>query len=205
MSSAPLPRDPQPLLPSGGAESDHARAGSVDKQEVEPLSKDENQADILNLITKNLERFPRMTRATTVNALGSKDTNRKPRRRFLVREPNEVLKMRFAEQLDIEADAIVRDGELGSLGLIHVVPTGKLFENPSAQNSPVHAVASTHFAQGSHPYEHWLRSRVDKAAYLRHLLLEQVRPGAADSGKTAYAVELVFVFPGQPGVSASAI
>jgi len=83
-----------------------------------------------------------------------------------------VLRIRFAEQLDVKVDAIVRDGELGSLGLIHIVPTTGI--------------------------EDWLRRRVDRSAYLRHLLLEQVRPGADDAGKTPYAVELVFVFPVDP-------
>jgi len=42
---------------------------------------------------------------------------------------------------------------------------------------------------------------VGKAAFLRHLLLDQVRPGTANAGKIAYAVELVLVVPGPPAAS----
>jgi AAA domain len=131
------------------------------------------QMDILRVVEKTLKGFPRMTRARTVRELAADDPKQDQPRRFLIRRADKALRIRVAEQLDLEVEAIVRDGELGSLGLIHLVPTVDGLED-------------------------WLRERVGKAAYLRHLLLDQVRPGTANAGKIAYAIELVLVVPGPP-------
>jgi hypothetical protein len=89
---------------------------------------------------------------------------------FLVRgsAPIEVL---VNEYLEIHVDAFVKDEELGSIGLLHIVPD---FASNAAERD-------------------WLRARIDESVYLRHLLL-----GAANEESVlrplAYNVELTFCF-----------
>jgi len=128
--------------------------------------------DIIEVIGATLASFPRMSSVAGIEELGPAAPE--PLRRFLVRKREAPLWIRVADQLDLEIDAIVIDAELGSLGLIYVVP-------PAG------------------PDERWFRQRVGEAVHLKQLLLEQVRPGADDAGKTAYILELVFVTEGSTG------
>jgi hypothetical protein len=109
--------------------------------------------------------------------LNVEDLSKGKGRRFWI--PTERRAIRFAEQWDVAADVFVLDSELGSLGLIQIVPT-----QPST--------------------EAWVRDRVSEAVHLRHLLLEQVRPGASQDGMLAYAVEVVFVVPPSPSTGTKA-
>ena len=88
--------------------------------------------------------------------------------------------MRIADQLDLVADAVVHDGILGSLGLIHLLP-------------------------GAPAEEAWFRQRIDQAAYLRHLLLSHRQPGELAERTTVYAVEVVFVLTGSNAAAAESI
>jgi hypothetical protein len=120
---------------------------------------------LLSVITAALGGFPRMRRAADVAEFTTQTSI--DARRFVVRKPERPLRIRVAEQLDLEMDAIVCDGELGSVGLIHVVPAEAI--------------------------EDWMRRRIGEGVYFRQLLLDQVGRSVDNSGKLAYAIELVFL------------
>lgn len=84
-------------------------------------------------------------------------------REYVVGSP---VRIRVSEQVDLEMDALIRDGELGSLGVVHRVD------------------ARTD-----------VRRLIDQAAYLRHLLVEEMR-STANANRPAYAVEVVLALPG---------
>ena len=101
--------------------------------------------------------------------------------RFWIREPSTPLRFRVAERLDLTADALVVDHELGTLALVHLVvppdPATPKTESPTPPDDI-----------GKH-----LRQRIGEAAYLRHLLLEDLRPGETQHRRSPFAVEVVFV------------
>lgn len=92
------------------------------------------------------------------------------RRRFLMNSNSTPLDLRAGTPLDLRPDVIVHDGFLGTIGLIHVL------WDP-------HSASST-----------FIKQCIDRATYLRHLLVERLSPGAADA-RSGYAVEVVFAMP----------
>ncbi len=110
--------------------------------------------------------------------------------RFWLREPSTPLRFRVAERLDLTADALVVDHELGTLALVHiVVPPDPATQKTESPTSPDDI--------GKH-----LRQRIGEAAYLRHLLLEDLRPGETQHRRSPFAVEVVFVIT-DPALSRS--
>lgn len=105
------------------------------------------------------KRIPRMT-AVALEDLSKDDTRL---REYVVGAP---VRIRVAQQVDFTMDALIRDGELGSLGIVHRVD------------------ADTD-----------VRKRIDEAAYLRHLLIEETR-SAENVNRPPYAVEVVFAVTG---------
>ncbi len=93
-----------------------------------------------------------------------------PLRRFLIRRPEMPLRFRVAERLDLDADAIILDYQLGTLGLIHWIAD----ESETAAQESVTA-------------------RIGEASYLRHLFLEDLRPGEPQAGRKSFSIELVFI------------
>src|SRR5258708_4874326 len=112
-----------------------------------------------------LKKLPRTHRVRSVRGLFA--ATRKPLRRFLIGQAGRPVLFRVAEHFDVEVNAAVNDNLLGCLGLIHFVPSGNLDQT-------------------------WVRQRIDQAAYLRHLMLEDVRPGTPQARKSPYTVEVVF-------------
>jgi energy-coupling factor transporter ATP-binding protein EcfA2 len=93
-----------------------------------------------------------------------------PKRWYCIRSIDEKVQTEVGGQFDLKVDGLVLDQELGTIGLIHIVP-GK--------------------AEWKEPWSGWFRKRIDEAAYLRHLLLENARD--EQEPRQALAVELVFV------------
>ncbi len=110
-------------------------------------------------------RLPGYYRVRSVRGLVA--PSRRPLRRFLLAEGADPVRLRLAGHFDLDVDALVHDGVLGSLGLVWSIPADD-------------------------PDKAWVRQCVDRAAYVRHLLLEQTRPGKPDGGKSPLAVEVVF-------------
>src|SRR5262245_31889887 len=135
-----------------------------------PMNATRVAPDNLKVIEDTLRNFPRMAPVSSVLELAADDPG-KPRR-FLVRKVDDDLWIRVAEQLDLHVDAMLRDDELSNLGLIVIVP-------PAVTDD-------------------WLRQRVGEAVSMRHLLIEQVRPGMDHAGKLVYSIELVFAIPSPP-------
>jgi hypothetical protein len=84
-------------------------------------------------------------------------------REYVVGDP---VRIRVAQQVDFAMDALIRDGELGSLGLVHRIDA-----------------------------ETDVRKKIDEAAYLRHLLIEETR-STENVNRPPYAVEVVFAVMG---------
>src|SRR5690349_17582375 len=96
------------------------------------------ESTVLTTVQAALTSVPRMAPVLNVE-----DLSKGKGRRFWI--PTQKRAIRVAEQWDVAADAFVLDCELGSLGLIQIVPT-----QPST--------------------EAWVRDRVSEAVHLRHLL-----------------------------------
>jgi hypothetical protein len=102
-------------------------------------------------------------------------------RRYLLRSIASPIHARVAQRLDLQADALIVDPQLGTIGILHLLPT----PNPAqCGNDPTRTVA---FLSKT------IARRIGEAAYLRHLLLEELRPGEPQHGRAPYSVEVVFI------------
>lgn len=99
--------------------------------------------------------------------------------RFWIRDGSQRLVFRVSERLDVSADAWVVDHELGTLALIHHVDDHD--DSPVPSNPPRKLLSER------------MSRRIGEAAYLRHLLLEELRPGETQHHRSPFAVEVVFV------------
>lgn len=106
-----------------------------------------------------MKAIPRMNAVALADL--SKDDARL--REYVVGSP---VSIRVSQQVDFKMDALIRDGELGSLGIVHLVD------------------ATTD-----------VRKKIDEAAYLRHLLIEETR-STENVNRPPYAVEIVLAYLG---------
>lgn len=88
------------------------------------------------------------------------------------------LQLMIDDHFDLAVDVLVKDGELATLGLIHVMPD----ELKRHDGRPIGA-------------DEWCRERIDEAVYLRHLLLTKTRHPDTRPRPLAYTVEVVLCFP----------
>lgn len=102
-------------------------------------------------------------------------------RRFFVNDASPPVELRIAGVLDVHADAYIVDHDLGTLGLVHLI-------HPATEAPP----APTASAQDQSIRDQ-INKRIGEAAYLRHLLLANLRPGEVMQGHAAYSVEVVFL------------
>jgi len=117
--------------------------------------------------------FSDLVAPTTTNAASPRNAYR----RLLIQGTPRPRSLRVADRLDLIADAYLVDHLLGTLALIHLIePTPDDSSNP-----PADSLRST------------IEQRLSQASYLRHLLLEAVRPDGIQVGTSPYTVEVVFV------------
>jgi hypothetical protein len=98
-------------------------------------------------------------------------------RRFMLRTAKGPLRFRVADQFDLEADGLVLDARLGTLGVVHVL---------AGDDGRVVAADDL-----SKRVAKW----IDQSTHVRHLLLEGLRPGEPQGSAAPYTVEIVFVLP----------
>lgn len=122
-----------------------------------------------------MKRVPRAVRVRTVPGLVCLSRSGKASRRYVIRSPGEPVGLLVADHFDLWVDAAIWDGELGTLGLVHFLPS------EAAEKD-------------------WLRQRIDHAAYARHLFVGDLRPGTPNAGRVPFAIEVVFVVPDQESV-----
>jgi recombinational DNA repair ATPase RecF len=106
------------------------------------------------------------------------DASRVLPRAFLLGDDAQPLRVRIFEQFDLHADGIIKDCEVGAIGLLQVVPAPDAAETGSARQSR---------------FREWFRRCIDEAAYLRHLLVEDTREDGGGTRRQPYTVELVFI------------
>src|SRR5262245_29620741 len=100
-----------------------------------------------------------------------------PPRRCAVRGPAGPIELLVAQHFPLRADAVSCDDQLGTLALVHLPPADA---GPSRTEEDIRRRLEEH---------------IDAAAYLRHLLLEALRPESGQQGRAAYLVEVVFMAP----------
>ncbi|MBL9126918.1 MAG: hypothetical protein JNL97_04695, partial [Verrucomicrobiales bacterium] len=114
----------------------------------------------------------------------SPNSGSRPLRRFVINTRQPRFRLRVCQALDTEADAFVVDAELGSLALVHLVRLPQV-DDPARS------------AEARENLRAWISGRIHEAAYLRHLLVECLRPGEPQHGAAPYFVEVVFVEAGE--------
>ena len=153
-----------------------------------PASPSPIEIDALRKVLSNhfglvhAEGLPALLRAPTA---ASPAPNPSESRRYLLRSVSAPITVRVAERLDLQTDALIVDPQLGTIGIVHFLPApNPVTTTPTTDRDPTRTVA---FISKT------IARRIGEAAYLRHLLLEELRPGEPQHGRAPYSVEVVFI------------
>ena len=99
---------------------------------------------------------------------------------YLARGADAPVRLLIDEHFVLDVDVLLKDAELGTLGLVQIVP-GQPHDHDGKAIS----------------YEDWCKERIDEAVYLRHVLLTETRNADTRPRPQAYTVELVLAFTGE--------